>query len=182
MSLVNISKQDLLNRFWNDVSFKVTELFDMSGNEVKLFQTCNTAKLIGTLPFLAGTVTAERDSISNLIIYIASVQQATRECYLHTHEDDEEILDRLKPINHFNGGDRQILHRGMNLLALIMLEDYQRDKELDLKNQKYNPVLSGIWNYEFIKEKILNEIEKVPCPDMDNIISLEYVPFTYWMW
>ena len=57
-------------------------------------------------------------------------------------------------ISHFQGGDKNIIEHGMDMLALIMLKGYKTSQETDAENGTYNPLNSGAWDYE-ASEKLL---------------------------
>ena len=66
----------------------------------------------------------------------------------------------------------------MNVLALIMLEGYKRSIEKDRINNVYNPLISGKWNYQSIKNKLLWEINKINVPNIDWIFT--NIPLNIW--
>lgn len=59
----------------------------------------------------------------------------------------------------------------MNILALIMLEGYKISIKNDRNNNVYNPILSRMWNYQSIKNKLLWEINKIEVPSIDWIFT-----------
>ena len=66
----------------------------------------------------------------------------------------------------------------MNILALIMLEGYKISSKQDRNNNVYNPILSGVWNYQSIKNKLLWEINKIEVPNFDWIFTS--TPLNLW--
>ena len=47
----------------------------------------------------------------------------------HNVSDDDDIFNRLAFISTFEGGNKEIIHHGMNILALIMLEGYKKSAQ-----------------------------------------------------
>lgn len=88
--------------------------------------------------------------------------------YAHLPSDDDDIFNRLAFISNFDGGNPAIIEHGMYILAYIMVEGYKRSKEKDLKNEIYNPISNGKWNYKKIKLKLQRKINEIDCPDLDR--------------
>lgn len=66
----------------------------------------------------------------------------------------------------------------MNVLALIMIEGYRKSMQKDKINNIYNPFVSGKWNYQSIKNKLLWEINKIEVPNIDWIFT--ELPLNFW--
>ncbi len=66
----------------------------------------------------------------------------------------------------------------MNVLALIMIEGYRKSMQKDKINNIYNPFVSGKWNYQRIKNKLLWEISKIEVPNIDWIFT--ELPLNKW--
>ena len=77
----------------------------------------HAAQLIGALPILAGCAHPERTALSHLTTLIA----ASRNPHVFGQKPSESIRDRLRPIETFENGDRDIIERGMTLLELASL-------------------------------------------------------------
>ena len=88
--------------------------------------------------------------------------------YAHLPSDDDDIFNRLAFISNFDGGNPAIIEHGMYILAYIMVEGYKRSKEKDLKNEIYNPISNGKWNYKKLKNKLIRKIKEIYCPDLDG--------------
>lgn len=106
--------------------------------------------------------------------------KGSRDAFFHNPNDNNNILKRLDSINHFDGGDKKIIEKGMKLLALNMVHDYKRDIEEDKINNKYNPISFGVWNYKEIVTQLVKEINAIDCPLMDNYFTAADTPFMYW--
>ncbi|MEW5814087.1 MAG: hypothetical protein AB1798_01660 [Spirochaetota bacterium] len=156
----------------------VAEAFKMKGGEKTHFVNKNIARLIAGLPFLAGCEDPERTAIAHLGTYLLSIRcKAIANC---KPSDDIHLSKRLALVNNFIGGDRQILDRGMSLLALSMLSDYKRDVAEDRQLGKYNPVGSGAVSFEAEKAELLETINSVACPEMDKILSADEAVLIPW--
>lgn len=78
----------------------------------------------------------------------------------------------------FEAGNKEIINHGMNILALIMLEGYKNSINKDKTHNVYNPILSGAWNYQTIKNNLLTEINKSNVPNFDWIFTK--TPLNLW--
>ena len=95
--------------------------------------------------------------------------------------DDEYLFRRLEPINHFTGGDNEIAQRGMNLIALCMIWDYERDVDEDRKLGKHNPISAGTLDFEEQKSDLIGRIESIQCDEMDAILPIEKCYCSFWL-
>ena len=171
--------RDAVSEQWLTLSAMAAEAFRMGPDETKRLQRNRTARLIGSLPAIAGTRTPLRDGCSNLAVYIMSVRN-TKSLYNHCRWDDSDIYARLRDIMHFNGGDAGIIRKGMALLALQMVNDYARDVEEDKREGKYNPILSQKWDYADTKARLLSEYYSIDSEDIDDIMSLSESGVLLW--
>lgn len=151
-----ISNNDEYESLWLSLAHDVSESFRLTEQEYDRFVCSPTARLIGLLPQFAGTETPKRDGCSNLAVYLMSIR-TTKAYYAHQPCDDRDVFARLHDIMNFNGGDRNILEKGMSLLALMMLNDYKRDQREDREASKYNPIDSGAWDYDTIRRSLLGK-------------------------
>jgi hypothetical protein len=78
------------------------------------------------------------------------------------------------------GGNSAVITHGMQILALIMLAGYNRSKEEDITNGIYNPLNTGTWNFEQLKEYLISAIQAYPCPELDKIVSVMDSLFLIW--
>lgn len=155
---------------WNYLVEEISNVFRFSEDEKNRFENSYTAKLIATIPFEAGCIDAERTAIAHLCIYVAELR-GFQKYYAHVPSDDKDVFNRLARIATFEGGNQEIINHGMNILALIMLEGYKSSIQSDKINHIYNPILSGVWNYQSIKNKLLWEINKIEVPNFDCIFT-----------
>jgi hypothetical protein len=170
----------ITDRFgWNTIVDSIAEAFRFTLDEKERLRNHKLAKLIAALPFLAGCKDPLRTAGCHLGTYILSIR--VKDPCNARPSDDEYLLRRLELIGNFIGGDKEIIQRGMNLIALCMISDYARDVEEDKMLGKYNPVSAGVLDYEKEKERLIREIESVPCPDMDKIFSAMAGVKTFWL-
>jgi len=164
---------------WDQIVNMVAGAFKFTKEETERFRSRAIPKLIAAIPFLAGCKDPLRTAISHLGTYILSVRLP--EVAKTKPSDDEYLFRRLETINHFIGGDDDIIQRGMNLIALCMIYDYERDVEEDRQFNKYNPISSGSMDFEKQKRELIRQIESVPCDDMDKILPIRQAIRRFWL-
>lgn len=155
---------------WAYLVNEVSKTFRLTIEERKLLETSTVAKIFATIPFEAKCIEPERTAIAHLCLYMAEKKGFQKYCS-HQRTDDSNIYKRLDFISTFEGGNKEIINHGMNILTLIMLEGYRRSKYKDKKSNIYNPLNSGAWNYQSIKNKLLWEINKIKNPNLDWIFT-----------
>lgn len=153
---------------WNYLVEEISKVFRFSEDERNHFTNSYTAKIIATIPFEAGCKEPERTAIAHLCIYIAEIR-GFQKYYAHLPSDDNDIFNRLARISTFEGGNKNIINHGMNILALIMIEGYKKSMDKNRINNVYNPLVSRKWNYQSIKNKLIWEINKIEVPNLDWI-------------
>lgn len=169
------------NRYWLELCDRMAGTFHMDSSMAQWLKEKDVARLIAATPFLANSHNPKQTAASHLSIYLLSVSESTKSIFHHNEwSDDFNIMNRLKPIGNFDGGDKSIIDRGMNLLALNMICGYERDLQKDEKLKKYNPISSGVWNFEKMKNKLIHDIDTNPCPEMDEIFSMDVGIQTFW--
>jgi hypothetical protein len=164
---------------WMEISNRVALAFRMTEAEAEAFRSHRIAKLIAALPFLAGCEDAERTAVAHLGSYLLSIRE-TKAYFNARPADDASPLERLRLGTYFKGGDQRIIERGLCLLALDMVFDYQRDIEEDRRLGKYNPVASGAWDFKDTVANLEYKVISVACPAMDEILPIEITPMAYW--
>jgi hypothetical protein len=167
---------------WTEIADRVGSAFRMTEEEKRGLAEGRIAKLIAATPFLAGCEEARRTAVAHLGVYLLSIRPETKPCFNSRPGDDGTVLERLRLISDFKGGDKRIIERGLNLLALNMVSDYKRDIEEDERLGKYNPVATGAWDFKELVAELEYKIACVECPEMDAIMSIEMIPFAFWGW
>lgn len=164
---------------WIGIVGQLKISFRLTDNEVKKLEESKIARLIGAIPFLAKCDNPERKAINHLSTYLAAAR-GSKVLSLHNLDDDRDILARLEEINTFTSGDPKIIEKGMKLLALNMVHDYLRDMEEDRLNNKYNPLNSGVWNYQKVVDQLITDINSIECKEMDELFSTSDAVFSVW--
>jgi len=155
---------------WERDLLNVADAFAMDESERTRFASKPIARLIAALPYLAGCERPERTAIEHLGVYVLSVR-STRCAFFASPDDDRDVFARLEPIMRFRGGDRSIIERGMTLLALNMVADYDRDQGVDRVLGKYNPIAAGTWDADAMAGALRRRATEIDCPEMDEIMS-----------
>jgi hypothetical protein len=155
--------------------------FSLAEREADSLVSHPVARLIAALPFLAGAEQPERTAAAHVATYVLSVRGAT-EVFAARPSDDKDILERLWAGTAFLGGDGPVIRRGLALLALCMIADYERDVEADTASGKHNPVAAGTWDAPAIRASLVETVESVPCAEMDGILSSAQAVREYWQW
>lgn len=166
---------------WVTVMTDVAAAFRMSAEETERFTGHPIARLIAALPFVAGCERPERTAAVHLGTYVLSVRD-TRHLFYATESDDRGVFARLEPIAQFDGGDPAVIEKGMALIALNMVVDYRRDRELDSAVGKHNPFASGAWEADSVVAELHRTIEATACPELETIMSGGDGTESYWAW
>lgn len=153
---------------WDYLVKEITTVFSLSLQESEKLANSKTAKIIASLPFVANCIEPERTAIAHLVLYMAEIKGFQQYC-AHVSSDDKMLLRRLDFISTFEGGDQKIIEHGMYMLALIMLEGYKKSSKKDAKMNIYNPLVSGTWNYQKEKNKIITKLSETEVPKLDNL-------------
>ena len=154
---------------WSYLLTEISKVFSLNSKEIENLSNSTTAKIIATIPFESNCKEPERTAIAHLCLYIAELKGFQKYCS-HNKEDDVDIYNRLAFISTFEGGNYQIIEHGMAILALIMIEGYKKSKQKDEKVGVYNPLVSGTWNYQSIKNSLIWKINKLSVPNLDILL------------
>jgi len=163
----------MTNEQWDKISSRVRAVLNYGITKTAWLQKSRMARLVASVPFLAGCEKAEETSFTNLTIYLMSLDESVRDIYFHKPDDDEDIYRRLFPISHFVGGDIRIIQCCLDLMALSMVSNYQKDVESDTALGKYNPVAEGKWNFQAISGKLVEAIKQTITPEISAIFSVD---------
>lgn len=157
---------------WATISRIVAERLRYSIGELERLRDNRTAKLITAIPYIAECSNADRIGAQHLTTYLLA--QSATAIFDHREADDSDLFARLERVSHFPDGKKDLIARGMNLLALIMIAGYERDVQTDRSRSVYNPIGSGSWNAEEIRTRLVRRVRSTPSPEMDHIIDLEH--------
>lgn len=165
---------------WAELIEKMGMLYNLDSTAKAKMLNHKVTKMIAAIPFIANSNNPERTAMSHLSIYFLAASKAGKMTFVHKESDNDDILKRLESISNFDGGDETIIAKGMNLLALTMIEDYYRDMSDDKEKNKYNPFVSGAWNYLMIKNELVERASSYKITELDDIIDIHEVQNTYW--
>ncbi len=169
--MVDLEKK--LELDWERISSRARAVFNFGIKKAEWLEKCKTARFIALIPFIADCKKAEETSLTHLAVYIMFVDDSTKELYFHKPEDDEDVYSRLQPISNFNEGNQDIIKCCMDLLALNLIAEYQRDKDHDKAIGKYNPFNTGKWDYKSLSERLIRDIKGSITPIIENIYSID---------
>lgn len=159
------------DEIWTSITRMAAEVLRLSPSELEILRENDTARLIAAIPYVAGCRNADRTAVQHVATYLLA--ERADEIFDHRVEDDAAVGARLERISHYDGGDPKLLRRGMALLELTMVSGYEQTRETDGARGVYNPLLSGAWDAEEIKSRLVKEIRSIPSTAMDEIFDVE---------
>lgn len=160
-------------KVWESLVSRISGFTEYDGMSHSKIMHSQIFRLAAAIPYLAKAPNPERIAICNLLNIVAmSLPHCAKDLFLHKPADDSNVLDRLMLLYHYDI-DHDIQIRALSLLAIIMVNDYCTDMEEDIHNGKYNPVASGIWDPDMIRNNLIKQIATISCPEMDMIMSPE---------
>ena len=165
---------------WETVSSRARALLDFGVVEAEWLETSRIARFIAAVPFLAGCSKALETSFSHLLVYLASLDDSTKEIFYHKSEDDGDLYSRLQPLLGFHGGNGENLLCCRDLLALCMVSNYRKDAEEDWTLGKYNPLNTGVWDGLSLVGELSESIEKRITPEIAEFYTIEDALRGYW--
>lgn len=166
-------------RNWPSICANTAITFRLTFDEQECLFRNKVARLIAMIPYIAKCDEAERTALAHIAVYITACRGGQK-AFDHEPTDNADILERLRAISSFKGGNPQTIGRGLNLLALAMLCGYERDKERDIVSGKYNPLNEGIWDFETMKQTLIDKIGQSPDAGIDAIFPIEDGLETAW--
>ena len=163
---------------WSEITDHVAATFRMTEEEKRGLVSHEISKLLASIPYLAGCDSPLRTSLANLSVYMMSIREG-KSAFNANASDDDDVMARLG-LARFEGGDRRVIDRGMALIALNMVSDYQRDVIFDIANGKHNPIASGAWDFEPVVNDLIRKIDATDCSEMDRIATKETIVDKFW--
>ena len=168
-----------LKQLWEKYVSSAESTFRFTKEEREGLNSSNLARFVSLLPTIAECDSAERAGFSNLCLYIAE-RTGGKNFFLHTEDNDKELLDRLAPFKqNMQGGNPQILEAGLARLGLVMLRDYKTDCEEDAKKGKYNPLNTKAWTFKDAEKALLDQATQVKNAAMDELFAVDAAP-SWW--
>ena len=164
---------------WDGIVDSMSEAFRLEPEEREKLRAKNIAKLIAAIPYLAGCEDPGRTAVAHLGTYLLSLKLKTvANC---RRSDNADLFRRLEMIGNFIGGNREVIRKGMSLIALNMISDYHRDVEADRAFGKYNPVGDGAVDYDLERDRLVSIIRSVDCRAMDDIMTYGEAVEAFWV-
>ncbi len=168
------------DEFWFEICDRLFDLMPSFLHFSERVRQNPVARLIGWLPFLANTDQPQRDSITNMTIYLLSGYGSSRDIFFLSESRNDVLFDCLATLLNFTNGDEKILHRGLSLICIVLLNEYEKNRDEDRSKGKYNPLNAGVWNFDELMRELEAGVKAVPCRKMDRILSLEAAAGCYW--
>ncbi len=166
---VGCSNEQNLDDFISEVFSAVIDTFRFTDEEREDFVGNEVAQLVAAIPYVAGCEDAKRTALAHLAVYFTELRGGAK-IGDHNIDDNTSVYTRLRLLSSFKGGDEKIIHHGMTILALVMLEHYNASSLDDKENGVYNPLNDAHWEYEVLKTNLLNDIRENPCDALDELI------------
>ena len=163
---------------WKAIFARVATVMRLTPEERRAYESHSIAQLIGAIPYFAECENPDEVAEHNLTLYLASCGPATP-MFFHRPEHDSSVYARLSAAR-YDGGDERVILKGMSMLALNMLCDYERDIALDASMGKYNPIGAGVWDFESLHDELVETIDSVESPELESLISRHEVMNAFW--
>ena len=170
----------MTNEQWENVLSRAGAVLNFGIEKKEQVQNSKMAKLVAAIPYLADCNKAFETSFSHLLIYLMAFDESSKDVYFHKPEDNSDIYSRLFPISSFSGGQIEIIHCCMDLIALCMLSNYKKDSEEDKRIGKYNPINEGQWDYDTLSTELIQKIDKNITPEISAIYNSTIALEGYW--
>jgi len=143
-----------MNLSYDELLAKVNVTFGLSDAELKNLQTSPVPRLAALLPAIAGFPDADRFGLIGLSSYVLGVRNPD---VFGARASDCSAVDRRsitypRPQKGYN---KNTFKYGIDLLTLIMLNDYAVDVADDKAKGKFNPITDAGWNISTKKAEAL---------------------------
>lgn len=176
-----MATQTFSPRFDYEALLRAVTQFTNSEERYQDYQSDELLKLVGALPYLAGCSQPDRIALVHMVTFILmSTHGYPKEAFLHSKLDDISLNHRLALLNMFPDGNKKIIQRGMDILALVMIQDHMNDLHEDLQAGKYNPFLARTWDYRSLRTDLISRIKEHDCPEMEAVFPLKRIILRNW--
>jgi len=142
---------------WNQA---ITHLTTVIGSDAQRYAALPVARLMAAIPYLADSEDPDRFALSNLLTFCAATK--VRSLFNHRPDDDGDVLRRLATVHVGNHADPRVVDYGMTLLALISLNDHEKDAAADKTAGKYNPINAGKWDAAGLRKGLKTTLDNSP--------------------
>jgi hypothetical protein len=154
---------------WKEMVGFFADQLQMDAENAEWLRNTQVAQLLAELPYLAGCRDADRLAYA----HVGTLLLASRSPQVFGHRAGDSLESRLFTVSHYDGGDAEIVTRGLALLQLASLSDHVADRDHDEVVGKYNPLNSGHLDYEAERDRLASLVRSIPCPEMDAIFSVD---------
>lgn len=163
---------------WDSLVDYITDAFKLTYEESLDLKGSKIARLIGATPYIADCKDPKRTALTNLTSYLLT--KRTYGIFDYKPTDNMDLHKRLSIFDIFIDGDKEVIEKSMNLLALNMLCEYNRTLEEDFELCKYNPILSGALDFEAERETLIKQVETTECTYIDEILTTFEAQILWW--
>lgn len=170
---------ELTMSMWNELLGVIQDQFNYTESKITKLKNNKLLKLTAAIPFVAGCDNPARTAIVHISTMLLASESA-KHIFLHNFQDNQSLEKRLHMVSLFDGGNKEVIKKGMNLLYLVMLSDHRIDNEMDNQNNKYNPISSKIWDDTKLIDSIIRECEVLPTTQLDKILPVEVATKIPW--
>jgi hypothetical protein len=160
------------DEIWDKIVSFTTDIFGLTPDKSEVLRNNIVAKIIAAIPYLAECYNPDRSAISHLGTYIISQHSLVHYIYSLRASDTRSINARLVELSQFDGGDRKIIERGMNLLHLTMISSYRGVRSTDSVRGGKSKSITRKGNGGVSISKLVRQIESVECKEMDEIFPV----------
>ncbi len=166
---------------WHQLVDRLVVLFRLSAEEERRIRINQLLRMLSLLPRFAGCKNPEGTGLLMACTYIAE-RRVARDLFAHKPENDDDVLSRLEPFSRLlEGGDPEIIEKGLNLAALTMIKDYAADADDDQSKGKYNPVAQKRWDWRKIAASIIRRNDEITHPVIDGIYGPDIALKSWWV-
>ena len=132
-------------------------------------------QILASVPFYAGSSNPMRVAVACINNYFLYACEGARKYFNHQPEDDCDLFSRISLLYIVPSGNQAVIDNGRILLELIMIQDHMTDSEADIRTGKYNPVVSGAWEYNRIRDELIKQAACMRTEGLDMDFPLDIV-------
>jgi len=166
---------------WESIVAKTAETFRLSELDAAALQENQLLRMFGLLPYFAECPNCEGIGLLNVSIYLTE-RLGGREWFLNNGDHELDYLRRLQPFRDImNGGNEEVIEKGLTIAGLVMLKDYLHDQAEDAANGKYNPLNSGSWDYDSARQNLEARMQALPAHRLDSLGEAVIQSYVCWL-
>lgn len=159
---------------FEDIARRVFKIVRLTPEEEEKFLESDVAKACTMAPYICDSVDADRYAITNALIFIAAIKDAT----FHARPEDFIMWPSLRISHLFDfPGDVRKMAKLQSRLAEREFNDYKADMVRDSESGKYNPIVAGDVPEHRESPSVL---ASQPDVNIDTIFTLEQAQSAFW--